>query len=493
MKKTILKSVVALATVVSVGCSEQFLEVQPTDSITKEQVLSSPEGGSIAMNGIYRQMYDTKLTETGAYNHDKFGETAVHLYSDLRGEDLFPANSGYGWFNSDYNLQSRIASDRRPSFVWRYYYGLINSANEIISGIPEDASEDLLVYRGQALGIRAHAYFKLVQLFQFSYKGNEAKPGVVIYTEPSGGDSAPKGRATVQEVYDQILADLTLANSYLSGYNQSNNSEIDSKVINGFLARVYLVMNDWTKAAEHAAIARNGVSFADVTYGFDRSGRGNGWLWGMSVQSDQATGYASYFSHIDNTFFNYATLGQQKLINKKLYAHLADTDVRKGLILSPEELEEGNAYANYSLSTFAYMFFKYRATNPGSWDSDYVLMRAEEMLLIEAEAKAMLGQNSEASMLLQELVVTRDPSTSVSSLTGQALLNEISMQRRIELWGEGHRLTDLLRKNEALDRTEGGHNETLADVMTLPAGHKDWLLQIPQSEIDQNKEIVQND
>ena len=76
------------------------------------------------------------------------------------------------------------------------------------------------------------------------------------------------------------------------------------------------------------------------------------------------------------------------------------------------------------------------------------------MYLNEAEALARLGRNSEAQQALFDLIITRDPAYTKSSNTGDALVEEILLQRRIELWGEGFRYFDLKRMNLPLDRSK---------------------------------------
>ncbi len=77
--------------------------------------------------------------------------------------------------------------------------------------------------------------------------------------------------------------------------------------------------------------------------------------------------------------------------------------------------------------------------------------------------------------------------------SGQALKEEIYIQRRIELWGEGFRFYDLKRLNLPLDRTGGNHNPSLVDdVLFVPAGDNRWQWLIPQSALDANPLLVQN-
>nr|WP_241510183.1 RagB/SusD family nutrient uptake outer membrane protein [Phocaeicola vulgatus] len=54
--------------------------------------------------------------------------------------------------------------------------------------------------------------------------------------------------------------------------------------------------------------------------------------------------------------------------------------------------------------------------------------------------------------MLTTIMKTRNPKYETSA-TSDALLQEIELQKRIEMWGEGRRLFDMKRRNESLDRT----------------------------------------
>ena len=71
---------------------------------------------------------------------------------------------------------------------------------------------------------------------------------------------------------------------------------------------------------------------------------------------------------------------------------------------------------------------------------DVPYMRAAEMYLIEAEAKAKLGQDANAAKLLFDMVSKRDAAYKLSTSTGTKLLDEIYFHRRVELWGEGFQI-----------------------------------------------------
>ena len=114
------------------------------------------------------------------------------------------------------------------------------------------------------------------------------------------------------------------------------------------------------------------------------------------------------------------------------------------------------------------------------------------MYLIEAEAKARLGQDANAAKVLFDLISKRDAAYKLSTSTGAKLLDEISFNRRVELWGEGFRFTDLKRLNQPLNRNGTNQIASIALVYDVPAGDKQWEFLIPRAEMNANKAMVQN-
>jgi hypothetical protein len=116
-------------------------------------------------------------------------------------------------------------------------------------------------------------------------------------------------------------------------------------------------------------------------------------------------------------------------------------------------------------------------------------MRAAEMYLIEAEAQARSGNASEAANVLYELVSTRDPGYTKSTKTGNSLVSEIHLQRRIELWGEGFSWLDMKRNGVDLERDYEGSNHSAFGKFNRPISDNQMLFQIPERELDNNVEI----
>lgn len=479
MKKISILLIVVVGLLAS--CSQDFLETSPTNQVSDADVFKTAAGAQTVLDGVSRRLR--------AYNtsHDDFGQKAIDLAWDLMGEDIVCRRSH--WFIYDYQLDNRQASYRRPRTTWALYYIVINNVNNILANadnIAFSSDEEEASIRGQAYALRAYAYFNLVNLFQFTYAGHQSSPGVPIYTEPTTEGHA---RASVQEVYNQIVDDLDEAILLMSTspYQRRHISDIDLSVARGLRARVALQMEDWGEAEDQAGMARADYNLNnrdEFATGFADYAQST-WMWGLEINDEQSTIYASWFSHMDMSIGGYAGLGYMpKYISTALYDQLPADDIRKQLCVG----------VDYSGITY-YINYKYNSALAGKeFAADYVMMRPEEMLLIEAEAIARQGgRDAEVQALLDELHAVRQTAPVPVTATGSALLDLVLLERRQELWGEGFRGLDIKRLKIALDRTGSNHNAALCLYMTVPAEDNKWNYKIPQGEIDANPNISEAD
>lgn len=537
MKKYIFSILVSIS-LVSSGCSE-LMDTKPSVDVSSSTILKDVDGLDSAINGIYASMY-RRLDYVDANAHQCFGNMAVNLAAELMGEDMVQIAEGPGWFWKDYTYQmrSRYASNIwRSYFTWKYFYELINNANSIITASKvaegdEAKKENILA---QAYAVRAFSYFMLIQSFQQTYIGNTDKPGVPVYTEPTTNSSKGKGRGTVAQVYEQIDSDLDAALELFTsaGISQQDISYLDYYSASLLKARVALVKNDWESAAKYAeeAMKKPGCSLlsmsdATVVKGqFDsetrnwktgstpfNSASSSSVMWGVQIISEQSTVYASFFSNMDACTNVYYAAESPKCISNWLYAQIPDSDIRKGwwngnIGIGVDEWEYG-ANINYCQHKFQW---KDQKAHTG----DYIFMRLEEAYLIDAEALCRLEKYEEARSALSELESRRDPkyASRISSLTGneqtfastgtvKTLLDEILLQRRIELWGEAGRVYDIQRLKKGWTRywTVNGeptnHTEVLSkysEYLSFPADYIECIMMIPQSEIDINPSISAED
>jgi starch-binding outer membrane protein, SusD/RagB family len=456
--------------IATTSCKKDFLETKPTDAISDVDVFNTPEGALTVIDGTLRSMRD-------AYDEypDQFGVKAIDLGTDLMGEDIVCIN--FFWFGYYYMLDNNGPTYRANKYIWSQFYQIISNMNYILVNIDDINSGNVVLkenVKAQALAFRAYAYFRLIQYFQNTYFGHEDLPGVPLLVKPS---KEGKGRGTVQQVYDLILADLTEAISLfdLNPMDRLDISHIDGNVARGLRARVALVQNQWEDAASFAASARNGyaiMSRADFQNGFANATAQN-WMWGLPVNDEQSTLYSSWFSHMDMTIDGYAGLGYSpKFMSSVLYSQMDPTDIRTQLI--------DENMINYKFSA-------------GDFSGDYVMMRAEEMLLIEAEAQARLGNDEAAQELLVELRNNRYSAQATVTTIDQALINEILLERRIELWGEGFSLLDIKRLKKGLHRDPIDHDPVVAFNMDVPVESPIFTFMLPQEEIDNNPSLTEAD
>jgi hypothetical protein len=463
------------------SCSDDYLETAPTNQISDLAVFQTIEGAQTVIDGVLRDMRSQHGTQN---QHDQFGIKAIDLCVDLMGEDIVIEK--FHWFGADYRFENRTASDPRSLYAWSLFYRIIYNVNGVINNIGNAASDSENLKKNleaQALTLRAYSYFQLVQLFQHTYTGHENEPGVPVYT-----DATTEGfsRNTVAEVYKQITKDLHAAVQLFEDSNlpQRHISDPTVNVARGLWARVALVMEDWQTAAEMASAAREKypiMTASAYSLGFDNYTQQN-WMWGFEVNNEQSTTYASWFSHMDWSIGGYCGYGfSPKSFSLELYNQMEDGDVRKTLVDTT------------SIALDRLIPRKFSAGNDKDFAADLVLMRPEEMLLIEAEARVRMGEDAVARNLLRALLNQRFDNPFPVYFSGQTLLKKILLERRIELWGEGFRGFDLKRLKLGVDRNNSNHNPLVARTMTLPAESEKFIYQIPQAEIDANPNIGEED
>ena len=474
MKKIISSIILGTSLLIASGCSTDYLERVPTNSVTDEDLFSTVTGAETALNGIHRSTY-------AFYdNHDRFGQKAIDIIIDFMGDDYLQLERGYGWFVSWYQyLDSRNVNSANLEFSLSYYYDIIDNANLIIENVDnasDAALNESLVQniKGQAYAYRAYSYWQLVQMFAFryDYNGNNSQLGVPLVLDNSG---EAKPRSTVEEVYTQIYKDIDQAIALLAESDESrpNKSHINLNVAQGFKARFALTTGDWATAADMAHQARQGYALTSNYKNGWNDANDSEWIWGAVLIDEQQTSYASFFSHVDPNFGGYASLGSFKLGSTEIIDYMADSDQRKQLF---DEDRIG-----------------YKFTGFGEWTNDYIYMKSGEMYLIEAEALARQGKDAEAQSVIYELTKNRDPEAQMPTMTGEDLIQHILMERRCDLWGDGFRLFDIKRLNIPMDRHNKGHNETFWDKAGyFDAGAKELLFLIPKQEMDSNPLMEQN-
>lgn len=506
MKKLIY--ILSLAGLLGFNSCTDELNTEPTDKVSGSTIFADVTSAEAAINGIYRLMYVSGWSSNWA--PENFGQTSIQLLADLMAEDHLMYAQGQGWFFEDYrlNVHGDYSNKAGRSYsIWNYYYTLISNINYIIAaeetmgGDPQE--RDRIV--GQAYAMRAYAYFYLIQLYQQTYTGHEEAPGVPVYTEPTQAGSIGNPRGTVKATYEQINSDIDKAIELLEGKSQNHISHIDYYVANGLKARIALVQHNYAAAASAAAEAlkKNGLSLVSISaLGGNNSVKVSDVMWGNEITADQSTQFNSFFSHMDaDAPKMYGSLAPQ-CISTGLYRLIPSTDLRKAAWF------RGSLAENGSGSMVSYCQLKFKMADYTTRTGDYILMRAEEMILIKAEAECHQEAYSQARTTISQLgnlrdtnfeerLANRTDSKTYNENTNaqlETLMDEILFQRRIELWGEAGRIFDLQRLGLGYNRVYEGsnHTQTVATKNTNAASPL-FILPLPQSELDGNENITSAD
>lgn len=461
------------------SCGKEFLDTTPQSTINSEQLGSSSQATLGTLKGIFATLrsYGT----TGYAGHEDYGHKGVLSVIDLMGEDVIMNNLNWGGFN--YNYTGRVSTNARTHYPWLTYYTQIKNANTIINSVDENTEDpQLKAIRGQAIALRGYFHFMLARIYGPTYVGHQADLSVPI----NAVELSPK-RNTVEEVYTQIVSDLTTSIDALEGYSRPNRELLDQSVAMAFLADVYLEMGEYQKAADMANSAKSDYQL------LSESGWKNGFydisqdetMWGADLNAELTTFVASFFSHFDNTNSGYSQ-GGNIVIDRRLYDAMSPTDYRKSMF-------QGATSGKFDGVTYGpYMSYKFRDLTSDRVSGDYIYLRSALMYYIEAEGLAKSGNEQGAKDVLFEITVKRDPSYTKSNKSGAELIDEIITQKRIELWGEGFGFFDLKRLGKDIVRDYTGTNHPSYGRFNIPTGDNKWLFMIPQDELDANPDILPN-
>lgn len=467
MKNKFLAVAIILTALIVQSCQEDFLELQPSDAISDTDAFTSVDKARAVLISAYN--YNSYYTASGLLNF---------IVGDVKADDVFIKASGnYNWFVHNYDY-STIASYADPHDYWELNYKVVQAANQVIFNVPkivgDEAEKESL--RGQAFGLRALVYFNLVKMYCKDISVDPQAPGVPLRLEPASATSEDIGRGTVQQVYEQIVADLDSALEYAPSFSESATFSVDGG--HALAARVHLYLKNYDRAIFHARTAYQNHPLMGIDEMLAGLAEPNAeWIWSIQYTPDDNSGYPTLGSFYDNRILGYSSMRADidflALIDP-------ETDLRKDWWERADD--------DWVLNQDGGKFLKFPHTS--NQDMDACMFRSTEMYLIEAEALARLERYEEAQDILWRIQERAKPTTSKSTQTGQDLIDEILTERRIELIGEGHRLFDLNRLNLPVQRGASAWPEV---TKFLPANDPLLIYPIPQNEIDANDAIDQAD
>lgn len=505
-----MRKIISLLLLVGVlgfaGCAKDILDTDPTDRVSGTAIFTDADNAMTALNGIYRAMYTSGWGSD--WTHENGGVPAFILVFDLYGEDHIMDGSGSGWFWYDYGFGtwgdwSHNAGHQYQ--IWNFFYTVVSNVNYILAEEEELEGDEAAINKvfGQAYALRAWAYSWLVQAYAQSW--DNSKPGVPLYTEPTIAGSEGNPRGTVGAVWEMVNSDLDKSIAYFEAGAgvQSHPSHVDKYVAYGLKARAALVQKDYPAAESFGKKALEGskkVATSPADFRHINDVKKVNVLWGLEVQADQSMGNPGVYAHMDadskGTYSN-----ARHLISKWLYDRIPTTDSRKAWWTDEMNPNDWGEAGTDQGSKRSWCQTKLVYQDPSDQTGDFILMRAEEMALIVAEAAcqqekwpvareylSMVGDARDDDFATR--IAARNDSKVYSDNTHAlptTLMEEILLQRRIELWGEVPRAHDLLRLGLGYDRdyAESNHTVKATNVNTGPYSPA-FILWIPRTEFDGN-------
>lgn len=480
------------------SCSKDFLEEAPTTFIADEQLSDAIKQDPSLLNGIVAGLYAT-MYETGTggtdLRHTDFGQKGYDIFGDMLCSDMVLAGVNYGWYENIVKFQATTDySVNEDYMVWRYYYRIVFGANRVIKLLGGDdadlESSDLKYMMGQAKAMRAYAYFYLTQFYSTDY-GDGSEKILPIYPNT---EVPNQPKSTTKEVFDFIVKDLNDAITLLDGFNRTAKNQIDKQVAEGLLAYTLAYRGSQEDLKEVITLTEDIMSKYPVTDSLEAVARfdadGNvinpqsgfnsvstpSWMWGMDLTLDQNLDLVSWWGQIDMFTYSYAWAGDPKVIDEGLYDDIRQDDIRK------DQFVFTGGFEGQPINKFF---------DPGrkiggqrNVITDYVYMRSDEFYLLNAETHARLGEDEQARQSLKKVLDERIKDDSyINTLSGKALLDEIYLQTRIELWGEGKSYLAMKRLKETTTR---GSNHLFFAGESFKYNDPKLTFLIPQAEVLNN-------
>ena len=221
------------------ACNKK-LDVTPQNTLTPTEISSADDVMGLLFGGY-----------ASLQNANAFGEK-YNTFSELLVSDNDLLWLGTFADYEDVIRKNQVASSLSIYEVWANSYHTINIANIVLSKLDLVSEEERDVIEGEAKFMRGLVYYYLVNLFAQPYSaGNVSQePGVPLIVQPVDGYDPERDRlprASVEEVYAQVVADLTAASEKLPA--EQDNFRATKYAAFAALSRVYLSQAKYGDAA----------------------------------------------------------------------------------------------------------------------------------------------------------------------------------------------------------------------------------------------------
>lgn len=484
------------------SCDDSYLDKNPLHAISGATFWKTQTDVEMGLVGVYRRL------QSQVFGHRR---SMLDGYSD----NSFDRHNQLGFQNPSIGI---INPSNVPTALYNQPYEGIASANYFLENVGSveavpQATKD--VYIAEARFLRAMFYFELVQYFG----------DVVLYkTAPKTAEDAKIAKSPKAEVLTFIVEDLDNAISKLPAKAYAGHAVKASAQM--LKARVRLYQQNWADAAALTSeiIASNVFSiyqggyanlFLQTTqqgnpeiifstkYLAPNNAQGNE---GMLVEIGWYGGNQPYKNLVDE----YETIMGKMITDPASGYDSANPYEKRDPRLKMTVLVPGDKFVNPDGSTFVttdpvltgFTQKKYMDASKLPWDRskitvtdmNVVHMRYAEVLLAYAEAKnEVSGPDATIYDALNKIRsrtgVGLPPVDQTMYNSKETLREFIRHERRIELAMEGHRYFDLKRWGIAAAKFAAVKNPA---GVSLIFGEKNNVLPFPQSEVDRNTNLVQN-
>ncbi len=435
------------------SCEDQLF-LDPPQSVDQDIALNNDSNVKRVLVGAYADLRDISV----------WGGRQL-LYSEMLG-----ANNEIRWegtFNQPRELfnKSIFTNNSFVTETWLVSYSAINICNNILEAINVVDEADRNRIRGEALFIRGSIYFELARFYGLPYSAgnsstNLAVPLVLIPTRAVSEEDLVE-RNTVEEVYQQVIADLSAAEELLPAVN---GFFARNYVAAAILSRVYLQMERFAEARDAANRA------IELSTAQEKRLMSN-YMSAFNTESDSP-----------EDLFTIQVNTQDPGNNMHLFYSTPDFGGRDG------DVTILNSHVNlYEPGDDRLEQFQVRAGDrrTDKWRDQFrnvKVVRLAEMYLTRAEANFREGTSVGATPLEDiNRIRERVSLPAKSSLT----LEEILMERKLELAHEGHNIHDV-------KRNRGSVRDNNNPELLYPYDDPRMVLPIPQRETDANPNLVQN-
>ena len=445
MKKVYI-SMFVLSSIFLSGCSDEYLDVNETESILTEDIelFNSNEGAATFTTAVYNKFLDFSMS-----SFSWVGMTSIA--SDDADKGSSPGDTG-----SDKDLMDALTynpSSPSTSEIFRANYEGINRANRAISIIPTLDKADANIRErlvGEAKFLRAFMYFTLVK----AYGG---VPVIDHVPNPASEEDRlmQLTRKTPAEVYAFIEKDLTEAAAVLplkSAYSASEKGRASQGAAYALLAKINLYQKNYQKVVDNCNLVTGYSLVSNYASMFRLAGENDA----ESIFEIQGTGTVPIkgiagYSNIQGARgaggwgwgFNTPS---QSLLN----AYEAN-DVRKNatIIFAGTTLYDGRVVPT-TVENPMYNYKAYSSSFTDAWETDTNIkyLRFAEVILMKAEALNELGQTADAIVLLNQ-IRNRAGLANTTAVSQSDLRTAIWKERRVEMAFEHDRFFDLVRTGQA--------------------------------------------